>query len=153
MAALMASNIVGEGCCSDQAAALSFILRRFNWFAIDKEKKAHKEDGKKIILRVEERHCVQMFSDYCNVFNARAEETHTDIRDKTYWRLVKYLEGDTNRMNNADLEERKVIHDKRINELKKVTKSKQCFCGPDVPAQMDGGIIIRNLQKKYNAQI
>ena len=67
--------------------------------------------------------------------------------------LTKYLEGDINRSSRIDLEERKEKCAGGINKKRKIIKSEQNSCGADVPAKMDGGITIRNLQVKYDAQI
>ena len=101
MAALTASNNVSEGRRSDREASLLFIMRRFSRFAADEVNKARKEKGKKNVLRVEGCQNVQLFSAYCDSFNARV--ARADVGEK-YRQLVRYLEGDTNRMSRADLE-------------------------------------------------
>ena len=95
---------------------------------------------------------MQMFVEHCDAFHARTEQACVNVGDRKYRRLIEYLERDTNRMIPVDLETRKVQYDKGIDQQRKVTKSEQSSCGPDVPARMNGGITVRNLQKKYDAQ-
>ena len=153
MAALTASNNVGEGRRSDQAAGLSHIMRPFNRSAAKTENKSRKEKGRKSIERIEGRQRVEMFKDACDFFNARADLTRANVGEDRYRQLMSFIDGDANRISRIDLEARKETFAKGIKKPRKITKSEQCSCGPDVPAQMGGGITIQNLQAKYDKQI
>ena len=128
-------------------------MRPFNRDAADKVNAVCKEEGKKAIERVEGQKRVEMFADHCNSMNLRAERARLAVGPSQCALLTKYLEGDTNRSSRVDLEERKEKYAEGINKKRKITKSEQNSCGADVPAKMDGGITIRNLQVKYDTQI
>ena len=115
--------------------------------------KSRKEKGRKIIERVEGHQQVELFAESCDSFNACADCTRANTGDDRCRRLISFIDGDTNRSSRIDLEEQKETYAKGIQKPRKMTKSEQCSCGPDVPAQMDGGITIQNLQVKYDKEI
>ena len=53
-------------------------------------------------------------------------------------------------MSLVDLEERKAKYAGGIKKPRKVNKLERNVCGIAVPAEMDGDITIKNIQKKYS---
>ena len=149
MAALTASTGVGEGRRSDRANALSCIMRDFNHGA---SYDVSKSRGKKI-KRVEGKDRVSMFASHCSAFNKKVERARSVIGEERYGQLVKYFDGDANRISRVDLEKRKDKYAKGVDKPRKVTKSEQSNCGIDVPAEMDGGLKVKDIQRKYDEEI
>jgi len=51
------------------------------------------------------------------------------------------------------LEAQKEKYAEGVEKPRKETKSEQSRCGLDIPAEMDGGLKKKDIQKKYDAQI
>ena len=90
------------------------------------------------------------FASYCDAFNSKVERAHAGADDEQYRQLVKYIDGDANKTSRVDLEKRKSKIAKGISKSRKITKSEQNNCGVDVPAEMDGGLKIKDIQRKYD---
>ena len=96
MAALTASNNVGEGRRSDRAAALSYLMRDFNMKSVTEVKSIRNAHGKSDkIDRVEGLQSIQLFADYCDSFNSRVEHTRTTAGEEKCRCLLDFIAGDT----------------------------------------------------------
>ena len=84
------------------------------------------------------------FASYCYTFNSKVEQACAVAGNEQYRQLVKYIEGDANKTSAVDLKKRKSKIAKGINKSRKITKSEQNNCGIDVPAEMDGGLKIKD---------
>ena len=67
--------------------------------------------------------------------------------------LLDFSAGDTNKISCVDLEARKANYAEGIEKLRKITKAEQSLCGPDIPAEMDGGLKIKYILQKYDKEI
>ena len=94
-----------------------------------------------------------MFADYYDCFNSRTNQTRADIGDEKYKRVLNYIDGDANKISRVDLKEHKEKYAKGILKPRKITKAEQNSFGVDIPAEMDGGNRIKNVQKKYDKEI
>jgi len=158
MAALTDSTNVGEGRRSDRANALSYIMRDFNRKATLEVAKIRADEvstKKKTIDRVEGRQRVRMFADHCDTFNSGVERSLSVVGDEKYTQLLDFISRDTNKISRVDLEARKEKYSKGIQKPRKITKSEQNVCGPDISAEMDGAKSISFLSSppswKYHA--
>ena len=154
MAALTASNNVGEGRRSDRAAALSYLMRDFNMKSVTEVKSIRNAHGKSDkIDRVEGRQRIQLFADYCDSFNSRVEHTRATAGEEKCRCLLDFIAGDTNKISRVDLEARKAKYAEGIEKPRKITKAEQNSCGPDITAEMDGGLKIKYILQKYDKEI
>ena len=112
---------------------------------------AHGKSNK--IDRVEGRQRIQLFADYCDSFNSRVEHTRATAGEEKCRCLLDFIAGDTNKTSCVDLEARKAKYAEGIKKPHKITKAEQSLCGLDIPAEMDGGLTIKNLQKRYDEEI
>ena len=149
MAAYTASTNVREGRRTDRANALSYIVRAFNREAVIEVTSSR---GKKV-SRVEGRDRVRLYAKHCDKFNRKAERARASIGQENYRQLVTFIEDATNKMSHVDLEARKTKYSSGIDKPRKVTKSERNNCGIDVPAEMDGGLKIKDIQRKYDKEI
>ena len=107
MTALTTINTVGEGCCSDQVAALSYLMQDFNMKLVTEIKSicnAHRKSN--TIDRMEDRQRIQLFADYYDSFNSRVEHIRSTAGKQKCHRLPDFIAGDTNKSSCVDLEAR-----------------------------------------------
>jgi hypothetical protein len=150
---LAASNNIGEEYCSDQAAVLSYLMQDFNKKTAKEVNTICREKGsKKGIDRVEGRQRVHMFANYRDAFNSQVEKPCAIIGDDQYNQLLNHIEGDLNQISYVDVEARKVMYAKGTQQPRKLTKSEQNACGADIPAEMDGGIKIKDIIKRHDKE-
>ena len=128
-------------------------MRRFSSEAVEEINKDRKEKGKKVIERVEGRQRVEMFSNQCDFFSARAKRARADARDGKYQQLFDFITGNKNRISCVDIEARKRKYEEGVAKPRKPTKSEQCKCGADITPAMNGGIKIGKLLAKYEKEI
>ena len=149
MAAYVASTNVGEARRSDRANAISYVVRDFNKTAAYN---ASKKRGKKV-SRVEGGNRVRAFAKHIDHFHKKVDRARAAIGDQCYKDLIKFVDGDANKISRVDLEARKDKYSKGVNKIRKTTKSETNTCGMDVPAEMDGGLKMKDIQKKYETEV
>ena len=100
---------------------------------------------------------VSIFADHCEIFNSGVERSLSVVGNEKYTELLDFISRDTNKISRVDLEARKEKYSKGIQKPRKITKSEQNVCGPDISAEMDGGLkkcyIIRKYEKEIKAEI
>ena len=152
LAALVASTNVAEDRRTDRANALSYIMRPFNKDAVrevNKRRSLDTEKELKPLTRVEGWDRVKMFADQCDTFNSNIKKELDVIGKEKHGEIVQYITRNTNKVSRADLDATKEKFAKGINKVRKLTKSETNTCGLHVPAEMDGGVKMKDLQKKY----
>ena len=87
------------------------------------------------------------------VSHKKVDQARVAIGDQGYNNLSKYIDGDTNNISRVDLEARKDKYSKGVNKIRKTTKSETNACGIDVPAEMDGGLKMKEIQKKHEQEV
>lgn len=107
----------------------------------------------KKVSRVEGRDRIRMFARNCDDFNSNVDQAKRSIGDEGYKELVSFIEDSANKISHVDLEARKVKYSTGICKPRKTTKSEQNTCGMDIPAEMDGGLKIKDIQRKYDKEI
>jgi len=94
-----------------------------------------------------------MFANHCDAFNSG----FAGVCNEKYQQLLDFISGDKNKISRVDLEARKEKYSKGVEKPRKITKSEQNVCGPDMLAEMDGGLkkcyIIRKYEKELKAEI
>ena len=66
---------------------------------------------------------------------------------------MNHIADKNNKVSHVDLDERKDRFVVGIDKQHKITKSEMNKCGPDVPAEMDGGLKKKKIQRRYNRGI
>ena len=66
---------------------------------------------------------------------------------------LRFLEGDSNIMSHIELERQKVKYASGIENPRKRIKNEQNTCCLDIPAEMDGGLKEKDMQRKYDKEI
>ena len=148
-AALVAQTNVDEDRRSNRVNALSYVVRDFS----KKAKAEIKAKTGKDVRRVESKDRVRLYSEHCDEFREKVDKAKAILGKEKYKDLVLFLQGDANRVSRIDLEARKVKYANGIQKPRKLTKAEQIKCGLDVPAEMDGGLRKKDIQRKYDAQI
>ena len=146
---MVSSTNVEEGRRSNRVNAISYVVRGFN----KKSAEEVSQQKGKTVDRVEGRDRVHLYSNHCDSFNESVERARASIGEEKHGQLVTFLEGDTNRVSRTDLEAQKEKYAEGVEKPRKETKSEQSRCGLDIPAEMDGSLKKKDIQKKYDAQI
>ena len=91
-----------------------------------------------------------MLDNYCGAFHAGVERAISDIGSEKYDQLLSIISKDTNTISCVYLKVQKERYVKCIETPRKVVKSKQNACGPDIPAEVDGCLkecyLIKNIR-------
>ena len=76
-----------------------------------------------------------------------------EIGNKKCEQLLGHIANVNNKVSRLDLDKRKDAFAAGIEKQRKITKLEMNVCGPDVPAEMDGGLKKKDLVRKYDRHI
>ena len=120
MVALPASNTVWGGRSTDQAAALSYLIRVFHGKALLKVNTIHREKmspWKKLTIELTEG-CqrIHFFTNHYDIFNSKVEQLRANIGAERYQRVIDFIKDDKNIISHLNLEAWKDKYSKCIHK-------------------------------------
>ena len=113
-------------------------------FQIKGALKATQLRGKKV-AHVKGRQRINWFANELDSFNNSVEQSRSVISDEQYNILLMSIDGNTNKISQRDLEDRKEKYAIGVDKKQKVMESEQRPSAPDCTAEMGGGIKIGEL--------